>query len=100
MKSGGQSWTAAFSAIAAGAALSAFLIFHSSECWDELSTPGGRGSTGEMSSTPGPEEVTMPGGGAFGDGASGGFGDAAALADTARRPKKSTWELFIGSVLR
>src|SRR5262245_189687 len=40
----GQSMTVAFSAMTAGAALNAFLIFHSSGMLAEVITPGGNGS--------------------------------------------------------
>jgi hypothetical protein len=50
-KSVGQSITVAFSAMTAGAALKAFLIFQSSECCVDVKTPGGSGSlTGSGSS--------------------------------------------------
>src|SRR5258708_4027045 len=39
----GQSITAAFSVMLAGPALSAFAIFHSSECADVVNVPGGNG---------------------------------------------------------
>src|ERR1700746_762791 len=39
----GQSITAACSVMLAGPALSAFAIFHSSECADVVNVPGGRG---------------------------------------------------------
>ena len=38
----GQSTTLARSAMVAGAALSAFAIFHSSECADVVNVPGGK----------------------------------------------------------
>src|SRR5262249_14107262 len=48
----GQSITVACSVITGGPALSAFLIFHSSECADVVNMPGGSGAVAEDKSSP------------------------------------------------
>src|SRR5246127_2377437 len=47
----GQSITAACSVMLAGPALSAFAIFHSSECADVVNVPGGNGAVAEERSS-------------------------------------------------
>src|SRR5215469_8828242 len=48
----GQSITVAWSVTTGGPALSAFLIFHSSECADVVNVPGGSGSVADDRSSP------------------------------------------------
>src|SRR5882672_10847113 len=47
----GQSITAACSVMLAGPALSAFAIFHSSDCADVVNVPGGNGAVAEERSS-------------------------------------------------
>src|SRR5262249_53199500 len=48
----GQSTTVAWSVMLAGPALSAFSIFHSSECADVVKVPGGKGALAADRSSP------------------------------------------------